>query len=66
MHYCATLPMFLNPKGSYLQRAIPWWLQKQLIHGVLSAESQLDSLGLPLQRNSAGPAADLECLHIQK
>lgn len=24
MHHCATLPMFLNPKGDYSQRAIPW------------------------------------------
>lgn len=40
------LPMFLNPKLSYSQRAIPWWFQKQLIHGVLSADSQTDFLGL--------------------
>lgn len=66
MHHCATLPMFLIPKDNYLQRAIPWWLQKQLIHGVPSSESQLGFLGLPLQCNSSGPAADLECLHIQK
>jgi len=58
--------LFLNPRSNYSQRAIAWWLQKELIHGVLSAASEAVCTGLPVHCNSAGPAADPECLHAQK
>lgn len=63
MHHCATFLMFLNPRGNCSQKAIPWWLQKKLIHGVLSPASEAICPGILVQCNSA---ADPVSLHIQK
>lgn len=67
-HYaslCKSSHVF-ESKGHSLTEGLLLVASEWLIHGMCSAASEAVCLGLPAQCNSAGPAADPGCLHIQK